>query len=77
MPRLIADLNLNSERGREAGRTGETEEERRGKKRWGRKEGGDGRAHADTLRQRNLFMKNVALIQEEVKKKRQRVSKWW
>lgn len=34
MPRLIADLNLNSERGREAGRTGETEEERRGKKRW-------------------------------------------
>lgn len=48
MPRLIADLNLNSERGREAGRTGETEEERRGKKRWGRKEGGDGRAHTDT-----------------------------
>lgn len=67
MPRLIADLNLNSERGREAGRTGETEEERRGKKRWGRKEGGRwARARRHTLQRRNLFMKNVALIQEEV-----------
>lgn len=75
MPRLIADLNLNSEKKGEAGRTGETEVERRGKREEG---GGGGGVDGHTLRQRNLFVKNVPLIQEEAfKKNRQRVSKWW
>lgn len=57
MLRLIADLNLNSDRGRQGG---QERQRRRDRARRGKKMG--------TLRQRNLFVKNAPLIQEEVLK---------
>lgn len=54
---LIADLNLNSERGRQGG---QQRQRRRDRASGGKKMG--------TLGQRNLFVKNAPLIQEEVLK---------
>lgn len=58
MLRLIADLNLNSERGRQGGQ----ERQRRGDTASG------GGGTMGTVSQRNLFVKNAPLIQEEVLK---------